>query len=223
MFEMIADLPLAERPRERMKKHGIRTLSDSELVAILLGSGTQGKNAINLAREILASGLIDLASTEPEQLVKTTGVGPAKAARIAAAFEIGRRFAAGEPEERPAYEADALARRLMIRFAPFRQEHLGALFLDSRDRIVREKEIFIGGINQACVSTRDVLKMALDADAVGVVLYHNHPSGDPAPSNEDIAFTAKMSKALDYAMLKLVDHLIVGKHRYLSMKAKGSF
>jgi len=222
MFEMIADLPLAERPRERMKKNGARTLSDSELVAILLGSGSPGKNAINLAREILSAGLTELASVEPEQLVKTVGVGPAKAARIAAAFELGRRYADGEPAERPDYDPIEVAQKLVGRCTHFRQERLGAIFLDSRDRIIsRKEEIFIGSINHACVSTRDILKMTLDADAAGVVLFHNHPSGDPTPSDEDITFTRKLATALDFAMLKFVDHLIIGRHRYLSMKDRG--
>jgi len=223
MFEMIADLPLYERPRERMRKHGATTLSDSELLAILLGSGTPGKNAINLARELLAGGLTSLNSADPEQLTKTNGVGPAKAARIVAALEIGRRLAAGEPPSRPDYDPDVIARGLMIRCAGFRQEHLGAVFLDSRDRILGQREIYVGSINGVAISTRDVLKMSLDADAVGVVLYHNHPSGDPAPSDQDVQFTQKMAGAFDLACLKFVDHLVIGNNRYVSMKGKGCY
>lgn len=223
MIEMIADLPLAERPRERMKKHGVATLSDSELLAILLGSGTPGKNAISLAREILTGGLGTLAGCEPDHLVKTGGVGPAKAARIAAAFEIARRFAAGLPDDHPDYDSDLVAEKLIVRCASFRQEHLGAVFLDSRDRIIGEREIFIGSINRTIASTREVLKLSLEADAVDVVLYHNHPSGDPAPSGEDIEFTRQMAEAFRLAGMKLLDHLLIGKNRYVSMKGGGFY
>lgn len=221
---MIADLPANDRPRERLQKHGARTLSDADLLAILLGSGTEGKNAIWLAREMLhGGGLSLLGQRDIEQLTKTNGVGPAKAARIAAAFELGRRYATADEEEMPIFDEKALANRMMLRARSFKQEHLGGLFLDARRRILREKEIYVGTIERACVSTRDVLRLALDINAVNVVLYHNHPSGDPLPSEEDHTFTKRMSEILELANMHLLDHLIFGRRAYVSMKGKSYY
>lgn len=221
MIEMIADMPLDDRPRERLRKHGAGTLSDSDLIAILLGSGRPGTSVVQLARDLVRGGLTKLAGSR--QLEKTRGIGTVKAARLEAAFELGRRLASGVDEEAIDYDADILARTLMIRFTGFRQEHLGAVFLDTRQRILGEREIYVGTVNHAAVSTRDVLKMSLEADAVGVVMYHNHPSGDPTPSGEDVEFTKRMAQALEFASLKLIDHLVIGRNRYVSMKRKGAY
>jgi len=222
---MIADLPLDERPRERMHKHGTRSMSDAELLAILLGSGTEGKNAIELAREMLddGGGVPMMARNEVDQLTKTRGVGLAKAARIAAAFELGRRSAAQEIKVPPAYDAKALARRAMAKMRDYVQEHLMGVFLDSRGHVLREREIYIGTIDRAVVSTRDVLKFALDANATGVVLYHNHPSGDVSPSAEDREFTDRMSDALELANMRLIDHLIIGRKVFASLKGRSIY
>jgi len=222
---MIADLPLDERPRERMHKHGTRSMSDAELLAILLGSGTEGKNAIELAREMLddGGGVPMMARNEVDQLTKTRGVGLAKAARIAAAFELGRRSATQEIKVPPAYDAKALARRAMAKMRDYVQEHLMGVFLDSRGHVLREREIYIGTIDRAVVSTRDVLKFALDANATGVVLYHNHPSCDVSPSAEDREFTDRMSDALELANMRLIDHLIIGRKVFASLKGRSIY
>src|ERR1051326_3130637 len=212
---MIADLPLDERPRERMHKHGTRSMSDAELLAILLGSGTEGKNAIELAREMLddGGGVPMMARNEVDQLTKTHGVGLAKAARSAAQ----------EIKVPPAYDAKALARRAMAKMRDYVQEHLMGVFLDSRGHVLREREIYIGTIDRAVVSTRDVLKFALDANATGVVLYHNHPSGDISPSAEAREFTDRMSEALELANMRLVDHLIIGRKVFASLKGRSVY
>ncbi len=162
MTDVISDMPLDDRPRERLLSHGPRTLSDAELVGILIGCGTMGKT--------------DIAGAE---LVRV------------------------------------LARQ--------RQERLGAYFLDSRLRILRQREIFIGTVNSALVSTRDVLRFAVEENAVSVALYHNHPSGDPQPSAQDLEFTIKMRDSLKLADIELVDHLVIGAQRFVSMKRKGLF
>ena len=221
---MIGDLPVEERPRERMQRHGPRTMTDAELLAILLGSGTEGKNAIDLAREMLiGGGVVHLAKNDIDHLTKTNGVGLAKAARIAAAFELGRRSAVMAKKEPPKFDAKALAKKQMARMRDFMQERLSGVFLDSRGHILREREIFVGTIDRAIVSTRDVLRLALDANATGVVLYHNHPSGDPTPSAEDRAFTEKMSEALELANMHLIDHIIIGRRVFISMKGRSFF
>src|SRR5438132_3682101 len=220
MPELIADLPLDERPRERLQKHGAHTLSDAELLAILLGSGLRGKNAIQLARELLTEGIGSLAALDDECIAKSAGVGPAKATRIVAAFELARRVAAAS-DDPAAYDDAVFGRALISRYAHQPQEHLGAIFLDSRQRILRQRELYVGTVARALVSTRDVIRYALEANAVGVVLFHNHPSGDPSPSAEDLTFTRRVQQSLQLVELELVDHLVIGMNRYCSMKGKG--
>lgn len=221
MTELISDLPLDDRPRERLAAHGPETLSDAELLAVLLGSGARGKNAIQLARELLIDGMPALRTRELTEIAQTRGIGPAKAARITAAFEISRRLAAQESEASPHFDADALGRALIAGYAHHRQERLGIVLLDSRRRVIRQRDVFIGTISHALVSTRDIVRCALESNAASVVLYHNHPSGDPAPSADDLLFTRKMTDALKLVDLELVDHLIIGANRFYSMKQRG--
>jgi DNA repair protein RadC len=221
MTELIADLPLDDRPRERLLTHGAETLSDAELLAVLLGSGMKGKNAIQLARDILHQGMTNLRRREPSELARMAGIGPAKASRIAAAFEVARRLSAAEPDSLPTFEPDVFGRALITEYAHHVQERLGAAFLDSRQRLLRQREIYVGTINHAAVSTRDVIRYALAENACAVVLYHNHPSGDPAPSAEDLYFTRKMIESLRLCDIDLADHIIIGAHRFYSMRQRG--
>jgi len=222
VHELIADLPYDDRPRERLSLHGADTLSDAELLAILLGSGMRGKNAIQLGRELLSSGgKTALARRDAKQLAAFRGMGPAKAARIVAAFELARRYASRQEELPPPFDTDALGRSLMLQLADIGQERVGGVFLDSRQRVLRQRVLFIGSITHALVSTREIIRCALEDHCVGIVLYHNHPSGDPTPSREDLTFTAKLEDSLRLCDLELVDHLIVGGSRYLSMRDRG--
>jgi DNA repair protein RadC len=221
MTDVISDLPRDDRPRERLLAHGAETLSDAELVAILLGSGVAGKNAIQLARELLRDGMSGLRGRDVQQLEQFPGVGPAKIARISAAFEISRRIVNNIPDEPPAYDMAILGRSLVSTYARARQERLGATFLDARQRILRQREIYVGSIKSALVSTRDIIHDALMNDATGVVIWHNHPSGTPSPSDDDIAFTKKLHFSLSACDIDLVDHLIIGGHGYYSMQEKG--
>ena len=220
---LIADLPEDERPRERLSKHGAQTLSDSELIAILLGSGTRGCSSLELARELVAGGLRDLSRREWGEGGKLKGLGFAKWARIAAALEIGRRLAAHCDGDRdPVRDPESLARPLIARYSHYLQERLGAVFLDSKNRIIREREIYVGTLNAATVSTRDVLRYALQDSAAAVVIFRNHPSGDPAPSAEDLVFTRKMAEAGRLLGVDVLDHLILGANRYVSLKQRGA-
>ena len=221
MTDLISDLPIDDRPRERLLTHGADTLSDAELIAILLGSGVHGKNAIQLARELLSDGLAGLRRREFAHLAKSNGVGEAKASRIIAAFEIARRLAAHESDRQPCYDADAFGRALVTACSHHVQERLGAAFLDSRQRILRQREIYVGTINHAAVSTRDVIRHALEENATAVVLYHNHPSGDPSPSAEDLMFTRKMADSLRLCDIDLADHIVIGANRFYSMRQRG--
>lgn len=220
MHELIADMPIDERPRERMLMHGAETLSDAELLAVLLGSGVRGKNAIHLARELLREGFASLVRCDAGQLAKQSGVGAAKATRVVAAFEIARRLASQRTGSPPDFDADIFGRSLIVRCARLSQERLGVLLLDSRLRILRDRELYVGTVDRAIVSVRDVVRLALEANAVGVVLYHNHPSGDPSPSSEDITYTRKTRDTLRQIDIELVDHVIAGAHSFTSMMRK---
>jgi len=222
MTDVIADLPLDDRPRERMFKHGVDTLSNAELLAILLGSGVPGTNAIQLARILLSDGMSALRRRDTRDLMNVSGIGPAKIARIMAAFEMSRRIASGEPEEPPAFDARVFGAKLVSAYGHHTQERLGAAVLDSRARIIAQREIFVGTINNALVSTRDIVKFAIleRERAKAIVIYHNHPSGDPTPSDEDLTFTGKLKHSLSLVDLELADHIIIGAHRFYSMAAK---
>ena len=171
----------------------------------------------------MAGGLRDLSRMEWGEGGKLKGLGFAKWARIAAALEIGRRLAAHCDGERdPVRDPESLARPLIARYSHYLQERLGAVFLDSKNRIIREREIYVGTLNAATVSTRDVLRYALQDNAAAVVIFHNHPSGDPAPSAEDLVFTRKMAEAGRLLGVDVLDHLILGANRYVSLKQRGA-
>jgi DNA repair protein RadC len=224
MTDLIRDLPLDDRPRERMLRHGAGTLSNAELAAILIGSGTRGRNAIQVARELLKhGGFKALRNRDPRDFAKIPGLGDAKLARVWAAMELAWRLMADEPEEpeRVLYEANVIGRALVAQYANERQERLGLVLLDARHRILKQQEIYIGTINNALVSTREIITTTLMENGVGIVVFHNHPSGSPVPSEEDLAFTAKLGTCLATCDIELVDHLILGSHGYYSMKERG--
>src|SRR5687768_6172278 len=156
MTQVICDLPRDERPRERMLMHGAETLSDAELVALFVGSGRRGRNAVEISRDLLREGMSRLARREVAYLTEVPGIGVAKATRIVAAFEFARRIAAGKPDEPPAFDTHILGSTLVRRYGRHVQERLGAVLLDSRHRVLMEKEIFVGTINNALVSTSDI-------------------------------------------------------------------
>jgi DNA repair protein RadC len=221
MTDLIRDLPLGDRPRERMMMHGAGTLSDAELLAVILGSGVPGQNAIELARHLLADGMRNLRRRELKHLADVRGVGPAKAARIAAVFEMSRRMASEQPEDPPSFDVTVLGRKLVSNYGHHTQERLGAAFLDARHRVRGQREIYVGTIDNALVSTRDIVRYTLLDRATAVVIYHNHPSGDPTPSKDDVTFTRKLKTSLLTCDIELVDHLIIGSHRFQSMKQRG--
>lgn len=221
--QRIADLPIDERPRERLSLHGAGTLSDAELIAILLGSGTRGRSALTVARELVADGLASLARRSFARGQRLPGVGTAKSTRLLAAFEIGRRIAATSSiESDPIRDPESIARPLIARYSHHVQERLGAVFLDSKNRIVREREVYVGTLNSTTVSTRDVLRLALEENAAAVIIFHNHPSGDPSPSAEDLLFTRKMVEAGKLMGVDVLDHLILGANRFVSLRQRGA-
>ncbi len=220
----IGDLAPDERPRERLLQSGPHTLADAELVAVLLRTGRPGTSALDLARELLAEngGLVGLMAAGLPQL-RRRGLGQAKAASLLAAVEIGRRLARAElPERVPMDQPAAVACYLALRFAQRDQEVVGALFLDSRNRLIGERDIYRGTLTRAVVEPREILKEGLLQGAAGMVLFHTHPSGDPSPSAEDVLFTRRLAEAGELVGIRLLDHLILGgAGRWLSLRQQG--
>ncbi len=208
----MTDLVVDEAPLDRLYRAGPPALSDCELVSLLTGS-------VATARDVVRDGLPALTRTD---WTCRRGISKPRAARLAAAVELARRLAAPPDDAGEAVtDAEHLGRALVGRYSHHAQERLGAVYLDSRNRIIREREIFIGTVNSALVSTRDVLKFALDANAASLVVFHNHPSGDPSPSADDLVFTRKLVEAGKVLGVDVVDHLILGSARFVSLKRRG--
>lgn len=221
----LRELRPEERPRERLLELGAAALSDAELLAILLRTGHRGASALDLARSVLEeSGLSGLATLERARL-RRHGLGDAKSAALLAAVELAARLARAEvPERLPLHRPAAAVRYLVLRYGRRDQEVMGALFLDGRHRLLLDKELYRGTINRASVEPRAILKEALLLSASGVLLFHTHPSGDPAPSAEDLAFTRRLARAGEIVGVELVDHLVLGTtDRFVSLRERGAW
>lgn len=211
-------------PRERLLLSGSEGLSDSELVSVVLRTGSRGSSALETARQLLADcgGLGGLVGAGGASL-RRRGVGPAKSASLLAVVELARRLTRESvPRRDPMSHPGAVAEYLRLRYSRKEQEVMGALYLDSRNLLVADCEIFCGTLNRAAVEPRAILKRALLQDAAGLILFHTHPSGDPTPSAEDVAFTRRMVEAGDLLGVRLVDHLVVGDcGRWVSLRRMG--
>ncbi len=220
MTSRIADMPLDEQPRERLARHGVESLSDAELVSVVL-TASRGRNVLETARSVLSDGLLALARRDWRTYTRVTGIGEGNATKIAASFELGRRSVVREtPAGDPIQDPHTLAAPLLARYGHHVQERLGAIYLDAKHRVIRQREIYIGTLNSAVVSTRDVLRFALDDHAASLVVFHNHPSGSPEPSGEDLLFTRKLVEAGKVLGVDVLDHLILGAGRYVSLKQR---
>lgn len=220
----IRDWPASERPRERLLAAGAATLSDAELVAVLLGGGRRGGDAVGLARTLLAThgGIAGLLAQDPMALQRSPGVGPAAACRLSAAVELagramGARLGDGAPLSGPEQAGRYLSARLGLRH----REVFAALFLDSRHRVLRCEELFAGTIDGAAVHPREVVRRALTLNAAALIVAHNHPSGVAEPSAEDIALTRRLRDALALVEVRLLDHLVVGAGEVCSLAGRG--
>lgn len=220
----IADMPSAERPRERMQRFGAGALSDGELLALLIHSGRRGRSAVQLAQMMLSSGggLGGVQRMTFDELCGLSGIGPAKAAQLQAAMEIGRRISALTPEERPALQSPQdVARLVSYEMQALEQEQMRVLLCDTRNRLIRMAEVYKGSLNAASVRIGEVFREAIRANAASLVVVHNHPSGDPTPSPEDVALTRAMVEAGKLLDLEVLDHLIIGQGQFVSLKARG--
>ena len=221
----IKDLQPEDRPRERLARMGAAALSNEELLALLLGSGSRGESALDRARRLLAThgGLAGLAALTRAELVRERGIKGAKGAVLVAALEVGRRLAAGAISGRDLLNEPSLVKDYLRRArGDGTQERTGALFLNARNRLLQDDpEIYRGTLDRAVVEPREILKRALLANAAGVILYHNHPSGDPSPSREDREFTRRLAAAADSVGLRLLDHVVVGREGCVSFRESG--
>ncbi len=220
----ILDLPPCERPRERLREHGPRYLNNAELVAILLRSGVAGENAISLAMRILAEfdGLAGLARAGYAELCGLHGLNHAKSSEIMAALELGRRIASLAPEERAQISCPQDAASLLTaEMEPLVQENLVVLLLNTRNQVVARRTIYIGTVNSSAVRPAEVIRPAIRENAPSIIVAHNHPSGDPTPSPEDISVTRDLAAAGKLMDIELLDHLIIGHGgRFTSLKEK---
>lgn len=219
----IKDLPEGERPRERLLRHGAGILSTAELLAILLRTGRRGENALQLAHRLLQAcgGLAGLARTPAHELAQIPGVGLAKAAQIQAAIEIGRRVAAATPNERPQVRCAQDAYLLLTDMADLEQETLRVLLLDTRGRVLTIHTLYMGNVNTTLVRPGEIFREAIRRNAVSLIVAHNHPSGDPTPSAEDLAITRDLIAAGRLLGIEVLDHLIIGQGRYVSLREQG--
>jgi len=217
----VLDLPSEDRPRERLARHGAGALSNRELLAVVLGTGTRRASALDVAASLLESGLRGLAGRSVAELESERGLGRAKAARVAATLELGARLAS-EGRTAPAFRTAAeSARYLLPRYGARPVETFGILALDVRHRLKREAVISVGCLTSSLVHPREVFQEAVVARAAALVLFHNHPSGDPEPSGEDVALTRRLSSAGTLMGIEVLDHLVLGAGRFVSLKERG--
>jgi DNA repair protein RadC len=216
----IGDEP--EGPREKLARAGLTAMSDQELLAIVLGHGTAKASALALAGAVLAhaSGVHGLTRLTRDELRQTRGMGDAQAARIQAALELGRRTLARPPVQRPRFvNYRESAAYLLPRFGAFPVERFGLVLLDTKHRLLRTHIHSVGALDAAMAHPRDIFRIAVGGGAAGVVLFHNHPSGDPTPSPEDIKLTHRLSRAGDIVGVPVVDHLILADTEFYSFRA----
>ncbi|MCO5183507.1 MAG: DNA repair protein RadC [Anaerolineae bacterium] len=221
---MIRDLPSGERPRERLMHYGAQAVSSAELLAIIIRTGSGGENVLRLAERLLAAfdGLNGVARASLTELQQVKGIGPAKAVEIKAALELGRRLLVTAPEERPVVSTPAdAANLLMSEMSLLEKEHLRVILLDTRNRVISMPTIYVGSLNSSVVRIAELFRPAIKQNAAAIIVAHNHPSGDPSPSPEDVRVTREISKAGKLLSIELLDHVIIGRNRFISLKERG--
>ena len=220
----ITDLDTDERPRERMEKKGPNALSTAELLAILLRVGVEGENAVQLAQRLLDQfgGLTGLQRADFQEVCTVHGLGPAKTAQIKAAIELGYRLLKENPVladsiSSPVDAADMIRYKMQA----LKQEELWVILLDTRNRLITIEEVYKGSLNSSQVRVGELFRAAVQRNAASVILAHNHPSGDPSPSPEDAALTRAVVQAGKLLDIEVLDHLVIGRGEYVSMKERG--
>ena len=220
---MVRDLPKEVRPREKLLQYGASALSDIELLAILLRTGTTSKSVLHLAEDVLAQykdkGLAAIMHISPQEIASIHGIGLAKAATVVAAVELGRRLSERAARTLEKVEGPEDVARYVIPSLRFEQkEHFLVMFLDIRNRILALSTISVGSLTSSIAHPREVFREAIRYSAASVILVHNHPSGDPAPSREDIQLTKQMMKAGEIMGIPVLDHVVVAGDNFVSLK-----
>lgn len=221
---MLRDLPHEERPRERMMHYGAESLSQTELLAILLRTGAQSESAIHIAQRLLniAGGLRGLADLSIEELTTIKGIGPAKAVQLKAGIELGRRMANSRLTEAVVIRSPQDAAEILTEQLRYLQkEHFICLFLNTKNHVIAQETLSMGSLNASIVHPREVFRAAMKCSSAAIICAHNHPSGDPTPSPEDISLTSRLVQAGEIVGIDVLDHLVIGDSSYVSLKQKG--
>lgn len=221
---MIKEIPIKERPRERFIKESREAIQTYELIAIILRTGSHNQSVIELSKEIQYqfSSLKELSEARVSDLTKIKGIGDSKAIQLLAAFELGKRAHIESFKERPRLitpESIYLYLKNMLELKM--QEHFIALYLNTKGELIKKEVLFIGSLNASLVHPREVFKHAVINSAAAIIIAHNHPSGDPTPSKNDIDVTKMIEENSEMMDIKLMDHIIIGRNKYFSFKEKG--
>lgn len=220
----IRDVPREERPRERLLKEGPARLSNQELLSIILRTGSKEESVLALAGKVLHrfNGLKMLKHATVEELKEVKGIGETKAIQLMAALELGKRLVSERPEDRYAIRSPLDGVKYVMddmRF--YTQEHFVCLYLNTKNQVIHRQTIFVGSLNASIVHPREVFKEAIKRSAASVICFHNRPSGDPTPSEEDIAVTKRLVECGYLLGIDVLDHIIIGDRDYISLKEKG--
>lgn len=224
MSMLIRDVPKSERPRERLIRDGAQALSNQEIIALLLGSGTKSESVLQLAARVIQhfDGLKLLKEASVKELMDIRGIGEAKAVQLKAALELGRRIHQYPAEDRYVIRSPEDASSYMMEeMRHLQQEHFVALYLNTKNQVIHKQTIFVGSLNASIVHPREVFKEALRYSAASIICLHNHPSGDPSPSREDIDVTKRLIESGRMLGVEVLDHLIIGDQKFYSLKEKG--
>ncbi len=223
----IHDLPSSERPRERLQKFGADALSAQEILSLILGRGIAGESVAVTAQRLLSrfGSIKGLAGASLEELAQVKGIGPAKSSQIKAAFELANRLDGySESDNKPLVKTpEEVVSLVKGRLKDKKKEHFQVLLLDTRSKLIKISEISVGSLDTSIVHPREVFKEALSVSAASVIFVHNHPSGDPSPSEDDIKLTSRLVEAGNLMGIDVVDHIIIGNNRYISLKREGTF
>lgn len=221
----IKELPISERPYEKLEKYGATVLSDAELLAIIIKSGSQKERSIDLAHKVLAinkRGLVGIHQTSLKELETICGIGRVKAIQIKAVAELSTRIAKTNALQKVQISSPgSVADIYMEEMRHLQQEHLKIVLLDTKNNIINDHTISVGTVNASLINPRELFIHALKNLAVHMIILHNHPSGDPTPSREDISITKRILEASDIIGIKLLDHIIIGDGNYISLKERG--
>lgn len=220
---LIRELPAQERPRERLKKYGAASLSNAELLAIILRTGAASESVLNLSAKLLArfGGLNGLSKAGFGELCSERGLGEAKASQLKAALELGRRLLSTQPGERPLVRSpEDIANLLQAEMAFLEQEELRVVLLNSKNQVLSTPQLYKGSVNTSQVRVSELFRDAVRENCPALIVVHNHPSGDPTPSPEDIQITEQMVKSGRLLDIDVLDHIIIGQQGYISLKER---